>query len=178
MQDKDKRLKDIDFTVIVLNQLAQFIDSDMVKNARWFCNYDRKALRDAITFLKELPALYDVAEKAKVVVDMASVSSLGQPSAEKDALNKLRDALAKLGFVEEEQYRDVLVTAQSLKVGDWIVRKSEHNPFPVQWVSKINYDEEHNMFYVYVNDTAWYYAYRRDELVTIRIYLAKKGEAE
>lgn len=50
----NKPVNSLSFTIDVLQELYKFICSDMVQERKWFSDYEKQALLDAIIYLKRL----------------------------------------------------------------------------------------------------------------------------
>lgn len=50
----NKPMNSLSFTIDVLQELYKFICSDMVEERKWFSDYEKQALLDAVIYLKWL----------------------------------------------------------------------------------------------------------------------------
>jgi hypothetical protein len=63
--DIEHPVNSVDFTIGSLNILHKFIHSDLVTNLKYFCEYDKQAIEDALYYLQEHEKLVKLMERAK-----------------------------------------------------------------------------------------------------------------
>jgi hypothetical protein len=79
----------IDITVHGLEELHKFIESDLVKELKYFCDYDKQALLDAAYYLNDYSKLLNIMEKARRLSILSEDDEEDKPKFRMDANGNL-----------------------------------------------------------------------------------------